>query len=89
MDQLLHPGGTRIQANLLPARQCSYDLCDWAVGPFRKKLDAPQTIWRNDPRLHLQAPAARVVVSADWRHSVSEDEQDPEHEKDADLHLAS
>lgn len=36
--------------------------------PLREQLDAPQGVWRDDPRLHLQAPAVGVVVTADWRH---------------------
>lgn len=45
-----------------------HDFCVWAVRPLREQLDAPQGVWRDDPRLHLQAPAVGVVVTADWRH---------------------
>lgn len=46
-----------------------HDFCFRAVRPFREDFDAPQIVWRDDPRLHLQAPAVCVVVPADWRHT--------------------
>lgn len=87
MDQLFHPGGPRVQADLHPTGQPGYDFCFRAVWPFREDFDAPQIVWRDDPRLHLQAPAVCVVVPADWRHTVNDDKQGPKHKKNAELHL--
>ena len=46
-----------------------HDFYVGAVGPFREQLDAPQAVWRDDSRLHLNAPAVSVVVSADRWHT--------------------
>lgn len=89
VDQLLHPGGMRVQTNLCSVCQSSYDFCVRAVRPLREQFDAPQVVWRDDPRLHLQAPAVGVVVTADWRHTMTEDEQGPKHNQYAEFHLVS
>lgn len=46
-----------------------HDFSHRTVGSFWDELDAPQAVRRDDPRLHLQAVAAGVVLPANWRHT--------------------